>query len=267
MLSLKKHMSSLWEELLYWHAELVNQPETAIHEIRKRTKFLRALLAFVPGETSPVKKDLRQLSQILSPFRDATAAIETYERLVQSFPAIENLYLMTKLLEAPALQQRLPDKEARSQMAQSIGRLDTFFNTVEDEPNSSDLHDSLLRAVEKGRLALDAARQNVEPERLHTLRKKTKKLWYQFRFLTQERILPADHPVNQTDRLGKLLGDIHDLDNLMAHPTFKHQSASAEIVHAHRLFLISELVTAAVTFYETQKSTILSSVEINIDRS
>ena len=55
-------------------------------------------------------------------------------------------------------------------------------------------------------------RQNSNMEDLHTWRKKTKRLWYQLRFRFGDLIDDLNHPLNLSDQLGQLLGEIHDSD-------------------------------------------------------
>ncbi len=52
-------------------------------------------------------------------------------------------------------------------------------------------------------------------EAVHTWRKKTKRLWYQLRFIFGDELEQTDHPLILSDLLGKILGEIHDLDVLM----------------------------------------------------
>jgi len=206
----------------------------AVHEVRKDCKKLRGLLRLVrpavPKLYTHENAAFRDTAASLSVLRDAEAAIETFDALIDHFR--DNLDPGSL---AP-LRQRLEDHKA--QVAAGAQALDeqldgarTAFGAARervpgwelpsevtdpaddpaDDAGWSLIGPGLRKTYKRGCQAMQAAYADPGVASFHEWRKRAKYLRYQVRLLRASwpRVLKATY--KETKQLGDLLGDDHDL--------------------------------------------------------
>ena len=193
-------------------------PPTAVHEARKSVKRLRALVSLVAHnigrDAQRFDRRLRDVNLVLSDARDATVAMSTLEALaVSADHGLANDFTAARA----ALDRRLaaihehtfdvdrdvllPLRELRRRWQRHDWPTDEWAIL---EPN-------LRRTYRDGRKLLQAIDAGAPAERLHDLRKLTKRTQYHAEFL-----MPIGTPRLQTEHdewehLADQLGQHHDL--------------------------------------------------------
>ena len=194
-----------------------------IHEARKATKRLRALVALVRRDLGDEGYALenqcyRGAGQRLSGLRDATVLVETLDRLVESLgedvPKSRFAQVRAWLVERRDRVYGQADSSGRAvqeviaELVQARERLE-HWNL--QRPGWGGIRVGVQRIYARGRRDFAAAYALPSDEAFHDWRKQVKYLWYHIQIL--EHIWP---PVMQSlaeelDQLGELLGQDHDL--------------------------------------------------------
>ena len=194
-----------------------------IHEARKATKRLRALVRLVRRNLGDEVYALenqcyRDAGQRLSGLRDATVLVETLDRLVESLgknvPQSRFARVRVWLVErrdraySQADSSDLVVPQVVSDLAQARERLEHWQL---QHQGWEGIRVGLQRIYARGRRDFAAAYALPSDEAFHDWRKQVKYLWYHTQIL--ENIWP---PVMQAlaeelDQLGELLGQDHDL--------------------------------------------------------
>lgn len=222
------------------HMEIESQPVLAIHDFRKHTKFLRALLQLIPGSASQLKKTLKHSGRTLAPYRDAQVNLETWQSLNDSRSAIYNQEIDATVTQHPYILNPRPSTSDLNSINQHMVTLNQY-----DLWDTLDLQKTVLsRRIEKsfhtGLTAMEKILDNPEPELLHKWRKRTKRLWYQLRFACGDDHAQEDHPVIVCDQLGKHLGEIHDLDMFSQLNYVKSDQRLLQAVAQKRIDLVKQ---------------------------
>jgi CHAD domain-containing protein len=197
---------------------------TALHQVRKRCKKIRAVLRLVRG---PLDKDgtyaaenawYRDLARELSPLRDADVLIETHDALVDAIKDPDTYRqcagIRERLVERrERLAGHVADPHERLRTARETlleGR-DRIRNWAPRVQGFKALEPGFRRTYRRGRRAMDAAYRSMAPEDFHEWRKGVKYHWYACRLLRG--IWPAmmDTRCGELRALSELLGDEHDL--------------------------------------------------------
>lgn len=222
---------------------------TAIHQVRKRCKKIRAVLRLA---RAPLEKDdtyatenawYRDLARQLSALRDAEVLIQTHDALVADIAdpdtRKEHGAVRERLIErrerlAPQqaeLEERL--RAARAALLEGRGRVADWAWRVR---NLKGLEPGFKRTYRRGRRAMDAAYQSLTPEDFHDWRKRVKYHWYACRLLRDVWPAAMDARCAALSRLSDLLGDEHDL-------SVYHQTLDAELGGEHAR--LPEILAAA----------------------
>lgn len=197
---------------------------TAVHQVRKRCKKMRAVLRLARG---PLEKDdtytaenawYRDLARELSALRDADVLIETHDALVEDVkdPDIKRQCVAVRqrlvarrdhLAERQAdLDERL--QEARCRLLEARGRVGDWARRVR---SFKGLEPGFQRTYRRGRRAMNEAYRSLAPAAFHDWRKRTKYHWYACRLLRGIWPAAVDARSGELSRLSDLLGDEHDL--------------------------------------------------------
>lgn len=222
---------------------------TAIHQVRKRCKKIRAVLRLARG---PLEKDdtyamenawYRDLARRLAAPRDAEVLIQTHDALVEDIddPDIkkEHAAVRERLLarrERLAAQQADLDEHlraARAALVEGRGRVAGWAWRVR---NFKGLEPGFKRTYRRGRRAMHAAYQSLTPEDFHDWRKRVKYHWYACRLLRDVWPAEMDARCGALSRLSDLLGNEHDL-------SVYHQTLNAELGGDHAR--LPEILAAA----------------------
>ena len=194
-----------------------------IHEARKATKRLRALVRLVRRDLGDEMYALenqcyRNAGQRLSGLRDATVLIETLDRLVESLgkdvPKSRFARVRTWLVERRDRVYSQTDsinravQEVVTDLAQARERLEDWNL---QRQGWGGIRVGLQRIYARGRRDFAAAYVLPSDEAFHDWRKQVKYLWYHTQIL--EHIWPSvmQALAGELDQLGELLGQDHDL--------------------------------------------------------
>lgn len=212
------------------HETAPEDPATAVHDVRKDAKKLRALLRLVQPATDPrwrrgENRAIADSARALSGTRDADVlaglAADLRDRAAGQAPEAAFTAVHDALAGAasdgdggPDLDRAIADFEALA------GRVDAW---PLDGVRPRTLIDGLERSYRRGRAELRAVRRHPgDAERLHEWRKRVKDLWYQQRLLRDAWPDVLKAQANELDELGEALGDDHDLSVL------RHQLTAPE---------------------------------------
>ena len=194
-----------------------------IHEARKATKRLRALVRLVRRDLGDEVYALenqcyRDAGQRLSELRDATVLVETLDRLVESLgeevPKSRFARVRVWLVERRDRAYGQVDsskravQEAIAELVQAGERLE-YWNL--QRRGWGGIRAGVQRIYVRGRRDFAAAYALPSDEAFHDWRKQVKYLWYHTQIL--ENIWPSVMRVQaeELDQLGELLGWDHDL--------------------------------------------------------
>jgi len=210
-------------ELATWHAQRVGAADEHVHEVRRATKRVRAVLRMVRealGEQSYRHDNavLRDVARDLSALRSATMRVTTLETLIRWRPAIApsakvlraKLIPETTVLSASvgAGSPLVDDLVDRLQLARThIGEWTLPPTLVLTAPG-------LQHTYRRGRLGMERVYADQSTDRLHEWRKRVKYLRHQMEVLGA--VLPESMQMmaGSLRELGECLGLDHDLADL-----------------------------------------------------
>ncbi len=210
-----------------------------IHEARKATKRLRALVRLVRRELGDEVYALenqcyRGAGQRLSELRDATVLVETLDRLVESLgkdvPKSRFARVRTWLEERRDQvygQVASSDRVAQEVIADLTQARERLEDWNLQRQGWGGIRVGLQRIYARGRRDFAAAYALPSDEAFHDWRKQAKYLWYHTQIL--ENIWPSvmQALVEELDQLGELLGQDHDLAVLRTTVLAEFPSAGA----------------------------------------
>ncbi|MCF7824064.1 MAG: CHAD domain-containing protein [Candidatus Marinimicrobia bacterium] len=212
MINLDDKISELLNELDAFVTTIEEQPEISIHGIRKRSKYIRALLKFNQDFPPNLGRSMHMINRIVAPYREAGVMLGTYKQLTESPHVEPDPSLEASLYQNPFIVNPVPHEAVIDTIHKLLldFRLQMRISTTEISLET--IHDHLEDTYQSGKRLFRQAQTSSESQLLHNLRKKTKRLWYQLRLLYGDELAEPDHPLNQSQELGIQLGLIHDLD-------------------------------------------------------
>ncbi|ASK36275.1 CHAD domain-containing protein [Alloalcanivorax mobilis] len=186
-----------------------------VHDTRVASKKLRALwrlMATLGHDKNAARRDkaLKRAAAALSPSRDAQVAGDTLERLA----AASHRQFEQQALRQIAQQLRengpastMPDKPADLEGVFETGL--TLWSELNVDATGAEVGEALARQYALGRRLLEQARERDDEQSWHRFRKGTKFLLYQLEALDEPELDTL--PLRGLRKLGKRLGDMHDL--------------------------------------------------------
>lgn len=201
-----------------------DRPEQALHKCRKRLKNVRALLRLVRSgdETFSTTENqcYKQVSALLAGPREATALIETVDRLAAAFPeqsagggldaVRERLVLRQHELHAGAgLDAAIGAASAACQ--EGLGHIDRLALPDQPEQAADILADGARATLRRARKALDKAGSRGATDDFHDLRKAAKTHSMHLSLLGRLWPTPIKARRKAVDALAERLGDLHDV--------------------------------------------------------
>ena len=201
-----------------------SRPEQALHKCRRRLKNVRALLRLVRSADETFcdteNQCYRNVAGLLAGPREATALIETIDRLAASFPkesAGDELGAVRDRLVAH--QQELHEGSgleaaigaATAACEEGLKRIESL--TLPDQPEQAAdvLADGARATLRRARKALDKARSRGEANDFHDLRKAAKTHGMHLSLLGRLWPTPIKARRKAVDQLGERLGELHDV--------------------------------------------------------
>lgn len=199
--------------------------DTRVHEARKRTKEVRAMLRLVRDEMGKrayqrENARLRDAARLLAPLRDAQVLREVVDGIDD--PSVDAGALDRA---RQGLDARLRSEKARAVQARSAQRMSEMVAAATDAvaqwPLTRDrwrvVRPGLRRAYARGRAGYAAVAGLGTDEQIHAWRKRVKDLWYDVRLVKPAWPQVLGPTAEEVHRLSDLLGDHHDLSVLVAH--------------------------------------------------
>ncbi|RUV75989.1 MAG: CHAD domain-containing protein [Mesorhizobium sp.] len=201
-----------------------DRPEQALHKCRKRLKNVRALLRLVrSGDETFCRTEnqcYRQVSALLAGPREATALVETIDRLAASFPEHGAGGGLDEVRDRlVARQQDLHGGAglgaaigaAIAACEEGIGRIDALALPDQPEQAADVLAEGARITLRRARKALDKAGSRGEADDFHDLRKAAKTHGMHLSLLGRLWPTPIKARRKAVDELGEKLGELHDV--------------------------------------------------------
>jgi len=233
------------------------QPRAAVHTCRKGGKRLRSLLILLEpvygAEALQAERRLRKAAGKLAHFRDATARVQTLDRLIAAAPdkvSAKPLRTLRRMMVADASYTQAPAavEAALTDFHSVVHRVQSdVIGWPKVSPDRGTVREGLKATYRLTRQGYLAAFESSDPEHLHTWRKSLQHFRHQMRLLAalQKAAAKKDAPtpaqaalaerVALVDALSDYLGEDHDLHVL------------AEFLHAGPFELPPALVAAVDT--------------------
>ncbi|MER9442664.1 CHAD domain-containing protein [Mesorhizobium sp. M0340] len=201
-----------------------DRPEQGLHNCRKRLKNVRALLRLVrSGDETFCETEnqcYRQVAALLAGPREATALVETIDRLAASFPeqsagggldAVRDR-LVARLHElhgGAGLDTAIGAAIAACE--EGVGRIDKLALPDQPEQAADVLAEGARATLRRARKALDKAASRGEADDFHDLRKAAKTHGMHLSLLGRLWPTPIKARRKAVDELGERLGELHDV--------------------------------------------------------
>jgi hypothetical protein len=201
-----------------------DRPEQALHKCRKRLKNARALLHLVRSgdETfcGTENQCYRQVAALLAGPREATALIETIDRLAAAFPeqsagggldAVRDRLVARQhdLHGGAGLDAAIAAATAACE--EGVGRIDRLVLPDQPEQAADVLAEGARITLRRARKALDKAGSRSEADDFHDLRKAAKTHGMHLSLLGRLWPTPIKARRKAVDELGERLGELHDV--------------------------------------------------------
>ena len=201
---------------------------TAIHDARKRFKRLRGLLRLVrdgaPDFCIAENARLRDTAATLSVARDATALVETMDRLYGTAQPADDLAVLLSIRhrlaerrdKIVAAETGLDEKIAAAVAECRAGIAALPSLTLPKSPKKAArlLASGLAKTYGRACSSFEAAEQSGVAEDWHDLRKRIKYHWMHVNLLRQAWPGQMRLRAEVADQAGEILGEDHDLDVL-----------------------------------------------------
>ncbi|WP_269930799.1 CHAD domain-containing protein [Aminobacter sp. HY435] len=202
-----------------------DSPEKGLHNARKRIKALRSLLRLVrPGDEAFCRAEndrFREMSKSIAGPRQATALIETIDRLIADFPEdADNAGLAGIRAMLARHRASIAYGEAGlgatldaavTECRAAVDALDTL--SLPDNPDDAAdiLAEGALTTLRRARKGLELSRERGGAEDFHELRKAVKTHAAHLSLLRKLWPAPVRPRRERADLLGESLGELHDV--------------------------------------------------------
>ncbi|MDD2239972.1 MAG: CHAD domain-containing protein [Kiritimatiellae bacterium] len=196
-----------------------------IHQVRKRSKKVRALLRLVrlalKERYSQENARYRDAARSLSAVRDVTAMIETYDALYRLYAKEVDGQVIAPIRRYLTARQQvvMADDALVEERLQAFGRTlidgrgSTAVWTLSDDGFAA-VAGGLRKTYRRARTAMRIAYEECAPTPFHEWRKRVKYHWYHLRLLREIWPVAIGARRNEADHLGAMLGDHHNLSLL-----------------------------------------------------
>jgi CHAD domain-containing protein len=235
--------------------------EERVHDVRTRLKRSRAALELIGGEVGKkarkTDRRLRDRGRRLARPRDVVVQAHTFRilgtRLSRELPAglLERMRDVGEQLRR-TLDEKAVERELR-RTARSLKRLRRRLRRWPVKRDRRAVGKGITGAYREARRALGAVQADPTPRRFHDWRKKVKVLSNELRIVGRAVPELATRYLAKVEKLGELLGQIHDLDCAAAtakkHPRWFGSDEDCEAVRGlvaeHRVVLEREAFALA----------------------
>ena len=239
--------------------------EERVHEVRTRLKRSRAALGLIRrdagGKAARDDRKLRNAGRLLAKPRDLAVQAHTFRVLGTRLRTELPPRLLARLASAERqIRRSLEPHEVERDLkraARALRRLRGELAKWGVDKGRRAIGDSVTRTYRHGLDRLEAARAEPSAERFHQWRKQVKALSYELRIIAAAVPELATTLIPKVERLGEILGQVHDLDCVKAtaelHPRWFGRAADGEAVLAavdeRRAELENEALALAATVF------------------
>lgn len=202
-----------------------DNPEKALHAARRRVKALRALLRLVrPGDEAFCRAEndrFRDVARSIAGPRQATALIETVDRLISDYPdhadsaGLAGIRAMLVRYRASVVYGEIGLAATLDAAIAECRAGAAAFESLHLPDNPEDAADVLaegaLATLRRARKALKQSRESGQTEDFHELRKAVKTHAAHLSLLRRLWPSPVKPRRERVDLLGESLGELHDV--------------------------------------------------------
>ena len=193
----------------------------AVHEARKSTKKVRAVLRLVRDgmgrDYRRANRRLRKISRALSALRDVDALTATVQSLHRRYPAIFTDEIQRDVVRVVSARQRVVRRELSGRVRAARRVLEATRESVPRDVrhagHRSVVHRGLVDGYRLARRALQPLALDAPASEFHAWRRRTKNHWYHMRLFEQRHQTAAKRVVS-LKQLQRWLGGAHDLELL-----------------------------------------------------
>jgi CHAD domain-containing protein len=204
-----------------WHLERAQLSDTHVHEVRKATKRVRAVLRMLSDDIDSrdytrLNAKVRDLSRELSQLRSAVVQVELLGSLVAEDAqlAIDTRWLHGELAAALDTERRgLEDSEVEG-MSLRFMAVRSGIEKIEFLDDATTLLGGVRKTYRRGRNSMTYAYAAPTIESFHTWRKQVKYLRHQMEILQSVGTPAIPDLVADLEAIGEGLGGDHDLADL-----------------------------------------------------
>jgi len=214
---LRQRALDLLDEAIVRLGEVATDRDTAIHDVRKRLKELRAaaelLRARLDDHGRSDRATFRDAGRRLAGTRDAKAAIEAFDHLREHYADEWRPGEFLKIRRT--LARRLPNAtdvqtiEALSEILHAARRRIAAWPV--DGMKQDEVWPAFRRSYRRARNEMAAAVDTRRPELLHEWRKRVKIHWYHAQLASETGLARLDRYAKALHKLSDKLGEHHDL--------------------------------------------------------
>lgn len=254
-------------ELGAWHLARARLSDDHVHEVRKATKRVRAVLRMLSDDIDSrdyvrLNAEVRDLARDLSQIRSAVVQVELLESLgTDDGQLTANTVGLHEELVAVADRQRdgLNETVVESLLSRlAVVRSDIAGTRLHDEENAS--LGGIRRTYRRGRRSMTNAYEAPTIESFHIWRKQVKYLRHQMEILAWGGTSAASDLVSDLEEIGEGLGLDHDLADLeqavegVAPATLSRSSREhlSDVIRSRRAVLELSLKPVAARVYSAK---------------
>lgn len=207
------------EKVAYFCSVVNTSPNLAVHEMRKSFKRMRALIKFYSDLPDRFPREsfvqICRFGKNISLLRESFVNIQLFEKLISNHQITsekkvkqikEKLRTKNKVL----IKERFIENQDCFDIENFVDKFQLQINNIE-RPAKKQIFSQVCISYLKGYTVFKQLQPGLDAVKLHQLRKKLKRLWYQFDFVKS---LYPKYFQSNTDQLHKIteqLGNEHDL--------------------------------------------------------
>jgi CHAD domain-containing protein len=209
------------ERIEYFSSAANVSPNLAVHEMRKSFKRLRALLLFYDEYPEEFPQEfciqIKNYGRLLSAMRESYVNIQIFERLTENNNLIADRKIKNAKEKLQAKNREIIDNSFFD--SEDFKNLLLFTKSLEqqvvrmeiDRPSQIQLAKQLVISYQKAYDCYQIIGNDSEGDEIHNLRKKLKRLWYQFDLLQYLHPRYFRLKSDQLNKITEQLGEDHDM--------------------------------------------------------
>jgi CHAD domain-containing protein len=242
--------------------------EERVHDVRTRLKRSRAALELIGGDAGEARKTvrrterrLRDRGRRLARPRDVVVQAHTFRILgTRLSPELPAGLLGRMRAVSEQMRRKLDEKSVEKELrrtAKALRKLRRRLRNLPVKRGRRAIGKGIAETYREARRALAAVQDNPTPRRFHDWRKRVKVLSNELKIVGPAVPELATRYLDKVEKLGEILGQIHDLDCAVAtakgHPRWFGSEAECEaargVIAEHRVVLEREAFALAAGLF------------------